>query len=63
MIDLKTIPQTKEDLDSYEVNNIFRSWSESFERDDRDVKHYRQSLSLFHRKTGKIQLAEYFGVK
>ena len=27
MIDLKTIPQTKEDLDRYEVENIFHSWS------------------------------------
>ncbi len=26
MIDLKTIPTTKEDLDSYEVNNVFHSW-------------------------------------
>jgi len=27
MIDLKNIPSTKEDLDSYEVENIFHSWS------------------------------------
>ena len=27
MIDLKTIPITKEDLDSYEVQNLFQSWS------------------------------------
>ena len=27
MIDLKNIPVSKEDLDSYEVNNIFHSWS------------------------------------
>lgn len=27
MIDLKTIPGTKEDLDRYEVENIFHSWS------------------------------------
>jgi len=26
MIDFKKIPSTKEDLDSYEVNNVFRSW-------------------------------------
>ena len=26
MLDLKSIPSTKEDLDSYEVNNIFHSW-------------------------------------
>jgi len=26
MIDLKNIPSNKEDLDSYEVNNIFHSW-------------------------------------
>ena len=27
MIDLRHIPAAKEDLDSYEVNNIFHSWS------------------------------------
>ena len=27
MIDLKNIPSTKQDLDSYEVENIFHSWS------------------------------------
>ena len=27
MIDLKSIPATKQDLDSYEVENIFHSWS------------------------------------
>ena len=27
MIDLKSIPSSKEDLDSYDVNNIFHSWS------------------------------------
>jgi taurine--2-oxoglutarate transaminase len=27
MIDLKNIPSTKEDLDSYEIENIFHSWS------------------------------------
>ena len=26
MIDLKTLPSSKEDLDSYEVNNLFHSW-------------------------------------
>ncbi|MBW2061414.1 MAG: aminotransferase class III-fold pyridoxal phosphate-dependent enzyme [Deltaproteobacteria bacterium] len=27
MIDLKTIPETKEDMDRYEVENLFHSWS------------------------------------
>jgi len=27
MIDLKNIPSTKEDLDSYDIENIFHSWS------------------------------------
>jgi len=27
MVDLKNIPSSKEDLDNYEVNNIFHSWS------------------------------------
>ena len=27
MIDLKTIPSQKEDLDAYEVDHIFHSWS------------------------------------
>ena len=27
MIDLKNIPATKQDLDQYEVENIFHSWS------------------------------------
>ncbi|GEM_PF-4734512 len=27
MMDLKSIPQTRKDLDRYEVENVFHSWS------------------------------------
>ena len=27
MIDLRDIPDTKEDLDSYDLNNVFQTWA------------------------------------
>ena len=35
MIELKNIPSTKEDLDCYEVENNFQSWSFQPERSPR----------------------------